>query len=45
MIYDFKFMIYDFLFQLGAEGLYIAEVADVAEVADTLTDGGYGMLG
>ena len=45
MIYDFKFMIYDFLFEQGAEGLYISEVAYLAEVADTLTDGGYGMLG
>ena len=45
MIYDFKFMIYDFLFEQSSEGLYVAEVSDVAEVADPLTNGGDGMFG
>ena len=45
MISNLGFMIYDFLFEQGSEGLYIAEVSDVAEVADALTNGGDDMFG
>ena len=45
MIYDFKFMIYDFLFEQSSEGLYISEVAYLAEVTNALTDGGDGVFG
>ncbi len=38
-------MIYDFLFEQGSEGLYIAEVAYLAEVTNALTDGGDGVFG
>ena len=38
-------MIYDFLFQLGAEGLYVTKIAYLAEVTNALTDGGDGVFG
>ena len=45
MIYDFKFMIYDFLFEQGSEGINVSEVAYLAEIANPLTDGGDGVFG
>ena len=38
-------MFNDFLFEKSAEGLYISEVVYLAEVTNTLTDGGDGVFG